>query len=111
MSWFGENTNALKQKAQRDYEKARDIVGASREARAFRMQIYLRARAHIDQLFVQATEQAEKFNEDVMLTAAAGKSPPERSVLDPFIKLKTRDGEVWSYLPEHFNEAVFDTGW
>lgn len=111
MSWFGEDANALKQKAQRDYEKARDIVGASREVKAFRMKIYLRTRAQIDRLFVQATEQAERFNEHSMLSSAEGKSPPERPVPDPFIKLKTSDSEVWSYLPNHFAEAVFDVGW
>ena len=111
MSWLGEDTDNLKQKAQKEYEKALQIDGDYREARAFRMRIFLRARAHIDSLFVKATEQAEYFNELLLLNSAEGKPTPKKPSPDSFLKLKTSDGTIWSYLPQELSQKIFDLGW
>lgn len=111
MAWLGDNTNALKQNAQNEFEKGISLEGDYREARAFRMRIYLRARTHIDQLFVKAAERAEYFNELALINAAEGKAAPDRPVHGPFLSLKTSEGEVWSYLPEEITQKVFDLGW
>jgi len=108
MSWFGEDTNALKQKARKEYEKACELLDSSKQTRAYRMHAYLRARAHVDKLFVEATRQAEAYNDLLTLSVIEGTAAPEKNAGDAFIKLKTTDGEIWSFLPQEYVCKVFD---
>ena len=111
MSWFGEDTNALKQKARKEYEKACELLDSSKQTRAYRMHAYLRARAHVDKLFVEATRQAEAYNDLLTLSVIEGTAAPEKNAGDAFIKLKTTDGEIWSFLPQEYVCKGFDLGW
>ena len=62
MPIFGPNEQQLKENSKKDYEKAVALKGDSRKEDAYRMRIGLRVRGHIDKLFVEAAQKAEKFN-------------------------------------------------
>ena len=74
MPIFGPNEQQLKENAKKDYEKAVALKGDSRKEDAYRMRIGLRVRGHIDKLFVEAAQKAEKFNDIAMIHIAQGKS-------------------------------------
>ena len=59
MALFGPSDNKLKQDARKDYEKAVGLKGDTRKEHAYRMRIGLRARSHIDKLFVDGATKAE----------------------------------------------------
>ena len=67
-------------------------------------------RGHIDKLFVEAAQKAEKFNDIAMIHIAQGKPVPEPPKPPNFMKLLTASGEVWSYLPEEYSLLVFKYG-
>ena len=110
MPIFGPNEQQLKENSKKDYEKAVALKGDSRKEDAYRMRIGLRVRGHIDKLFVEAAQKAEKFNDVAMIHIAQGKSPPEPPKPPNFMKLLTASGEVWSYLPEQYSKLVFKYG-
>ena len=110
MPIFGPNEQQLKENAKKDYEKAIALTGDSRKEDAYRMRIGLRARGHLDKLFVEAAQKAEKFNDIAMIHIAQGKSAPEPPKPPNFMKLLTASGEVWSYLPEECSVLVFKYG-
>ncbi len=110
MALFGPSDKDLKSTAKKDYEKAAALTGDSRKEDAYRMRIALRARGHIDKLFVEAAQKAEKFNDIAMMCIAEGKPAPEPPKPSNFIKLMTASGEVWSYLPEEYSSIVFKYG-
>jgi len=110
MSLFGPSEKDLKADAKKEFDKAVSLEGDSRKEDAYRMRIALRARAHIDKLFVEAAEKAEKYNEVVMLNIAEGKAAPEPPKSSNYMKLMTASGEVWSYMPEEYAEIVFRQG-
>ncbi len=110
MPIFGPNEQQLKENAKKDYEKAVALKGDSRKEDAYRMRIGLRARGHIDKLFVEAAQKAEKFNDIAMIHIAQGKPAPKPPKPPNFMKLLTASGEVWSYLPEEYSVLVFKYG-
>tara|TARA_B100001093_G_scaffold427128_1_gene421330 strand:+ start:454 stop:1002 length:549 start_codon:yes stop_codon:yes gene_type:complete len=110
MPIFGPNEQQLKEIAKRDYDKAVALKGDSRKEDAYRMRIGLRARGHIDKLFVEAAQKAEKFNDIAMIHIAQGKPAPEPPKPPNFMKLMTASGEVWSYIPEEYSVLVFKYG-
>ena len=110
MPIFGPTEQQLKENAKKDYEKAVVLKGDSRKEDAYRMRIGLRARGHIDKLFVEAAQKAEKYNDIVMLHIAQGKPAPESPKPSNFMKLLTGSGEIWSYLPEEYCARVFRYG-
>lgn len=110
MSMFGPSEKELKADAKKEFDKAAALKGDSRKEDAYRMRIALRVRAHIDKLFVEAAEKAERFNELVMLCIAEGKKQPEPPEPSNYMKLMTASGEVWSYLPEEYANLVFKQG-
>lgn len=110
MALFGPTDKDLKNTAKKEYDKAVSLKGDTRKEDAYRMRIALRARGHIDKLFVEAAEKAEKFNEIVMLCIADGKPAPEPPKPSQYMKLISASGEVWSYLPEEYANAVFKLG-
>ena len=107
MALFGPSDKDLKATAKKEYEKAVALTGDSRKEDAYRMRIALRTRGHIDKLFVEAAQKAEKFNDIAMMRIAAGKPAPEPPKPSNFIKLMTASGDVWSYLPEEYSSIVF----
>ena len=110
MALFGPNTEELKASARKEYDKAAKLQGDSRREDAYRMKIALRLRTHIDKLFVNAAEKAEKFNESAVLSIAEGKPAPEPPTPSEYIKLMTAGGEIWSYLPQEYANLVFKYG-
>lgn len=110
MSLFGPSEKDLKNDAKKEFDKAVALQGDSRKENAYRMRLALRARAHIDKLFVDAAEKAERYNEVVMLNISEGKAPPEPPHCSNYMKLMTASGEVWSYLPEEYASLVFKYG-
>jgi hypothetical protein len=110
MALFGPNEKILKATAQKEYNKAMSLKGDSRKEDAFRMRIALRLRGHMDKLFVEAAQKAEKFNDLAMICAAQGKPAPEPPKPSNFMKLVTASGEVWSYLPEEYANFVYRYG-
>jgi hypothetical protein len=110
MSLFGPSEKDLKNDAKKEFEKAVSLQGETRKENAYRMRLALRARAHIDKLFVEAAEKAERYNEVVMLNISEGKAAPEPPQASNFMKLMTASGEVWSYIPEEYANLVFKYG-
>ena len=110
MALFGPTDKELKATAKKEYDKAVALKGDTRKEDAYRMRIALRARGHIDKLFVEAAQKAEKFNEIAMMCVAEGKPTPEPPKPSSFMKLVTASGEVWSYLPDDYAAIVFKYG-
>ena len=110
MALFGPSDNKLKQDARKDYEKAVGLKGDTRKEHAYRMRIGLRARSHIDKLFIDGAKKAEKYNETVMLNISQGKKAPAAPTTNEYMKLVSASGEVWSYLPEEYAQLVFKYG-
>ena len=110
MALFGPSDKDLKQDARKEYEKAVGLKGDTRKEHAYRMRIGLRARSHIDKLFVDGAKKAEKYNETVMLNISQGKKAPAAPTTSEYMKLVSASGEVWSYLPEEYAQLVFKYG-
>jgi hypothetical protein len=110
MALFGPSDKELKQNARKEYDKAVALKGDSRKELAYRMRIGLRARSHMDKLFVEGATKAESYNETVMLNISQGKKVPELPVTSEYMKLMTASGEVWSYLPDEYAQLVFKYG-
>lgn len=110
MALFGPSDKDLKQDARKDYDKAVGLKGDTRKEHAYRMRIGLRARSHIDKLFVDGAKKAEKYNETVMLNISQGKKAPAAPTTNEYMKLVSASGEVWSYLPEEYAQLVFKYG-
>lgn len=110
MALFGPSEKNLKKEAQNEYDKVASLQGDSRKENAYRMRIALRARSHIDKLFIEAATKAEKYNETAMLFIAQGKKVPEQLLATEYMRLYTAGGEVWSYLPNEYAQLVFKYG-
>ena len=110
MALFGPSDKELKQDARKEYDKAVALKGDSRKEIAYRMRIGLRARSHMDKLFIEGATKAESYNETVMLNISQGKKVPELPVTSEYMKLTTASGEVWSYLPDEYAQLVFKYG-
>jgi hypothetical protein len=110
MALFGPSDKELKQNARKEYDKAVALKGDTRKEHAYRMRIALRARSHIDKLFVNGATKAEKYNETVMLNISQGKPAPAAPTTSEYTKLMTASGEVWSYIPEEYAQLVFKYG-
>ena len=110
MALFGPSDSKLKQDARKAYEKAVGLKGDTRKEHAYRLRIGLRARSHIDKLFVDGAKKAEKYNETVMLNISQGKNAPAAPTTNEYMKLVSASGVVWSYLPEEYAQLVFKYG-
>ncbi|MEC9076509.1 MAG: hypothetical protein VX907_01110 [Pseudomonadota bacterium] len=110
MALFGPSDKDLKQDARKEYDKAVGLKGDTRKEHAYRMRIGLRARSHIDKLFIDGAKKAEKYNETVMLNISQGKKAPAAPTTNEYMKLVSASGEVWSYLPEEYAQLVFKYG-
>ena len=75
MALFGPSDKELKATA-KEYDKGISLKGDSRKEEAYRMRIALRARGHVDKLFLEAAQKAEKFNDIAMMCIAEGKPAP-----------------------------------
>ena len=89
MALFGPSDKELKQDARKEYDKAVALKGDTRKEHAYRMRIALRARSHMDKLFVEGATKAEKYNETVMLNISQGKPAPTAPTTSEYMKLMT----------------------
>ena len=87
MALFGPSDKDLKQDARKAYDQAVGLKGDTRKEHAYRMRIGLRARSHIDKLFVDGAKKAEKYNETVMLNISQGKKAPAAPTTNEYMKL------------------------
>ena len=94
MALFGPSDKELKATARKEYDKGVSLKGDSRKEEAYRMRIALRARGHVDKLFLEAAQKAEKFNDIAMMCIAEGKPAPEPPKPSNFIKLMTARGNL-----------------
>ena len=96
--------------AKADFEKAMEFKEDSRQARAFKSKIGLRIRSSIDKTFIDGAEKFAKFAELRLAATAAGEEVPEPPKSSAFVKIKSVNGEIFSYLPEDKAEVVFQLG-
>ena len=55
--------NELESKSKKEYEKATELDGDTREIRSYKIRIALRARAHLDKTFIEGAEKMAKHSE------------------------------------------------
>ena len=55
--------NELESKSKKEYEKAMELDGDTREIRSYKIKIALRARAHLDKTFIEGAEKIAKHSE------------------------------------------------
>jgi len=99
-----------KDEAKAEYEKAMGSKDDSKKEKAFRAKIGLRIRSSIDRIFVDGAEKFAKYGELSLAAIAAGEEKPEPPKSTSFVKIKSLNGEIFSYLPSDRAEAIFQLG-
>ena len=99
-----------KDQAKADFEKAFASMQDTKQDKAFRVKIGLRIRSSIDKIFVDGAEKFAKYAEICLTAIAAGEEKPEQPKSSAFVKIKSLNGEIFSYLPEENAEAIFQLG-
>ena len=100
----------LESKSKKDYEKAMELDGDTREIRSYKIKIALRARAHLDKTFIEGAEKIAKHSEACLKAVAAGVDKPEPPTPTSFQKVKSANGEIIAYIPEDYLEQAFKIG-
>ena len=99
-----------KNDAKAEFERAMASKDDSKKERAFRVKIGLRVRSSIDQTFVDGAEKFAQYAELSLAAIAAGENKPDPPKSSSFVKIKSVNGEIFSYLPEDNAEAIFQLG-
>jgi len=109
---FGKSRKAQQEmgQAKADFEKAMDSKEDSKQVKAFKAKIGLRIRSSIDRIFIDGAEKFAKFAELRLAATAAGEEMPEPPKSNAFVKIKSVNGEIFSYLPEDKAEVIFQLG-
>ena len=81
--------NELESKSKKDYEKATELDGDTREIRSYKIKLRLRARAHLDKTFIEGAEKIAKHSEACLRAVAAGVDKPEPPTPTSFQKVKS----------------------
>ncbi len=111
MALFGrQKSHENRETAKAEFEKACEISGDSREIRALRMRIGLRARAHIDKSFIEGAEKTAVYDEACLRAVAAGRDKPAPPKATLYQKVKSASGEIITYIPEEIAEEAFKVG-
>jgi len=112
MLFFGKNSVANKAKAQAkaDYEKVLKLDPKSPNARALRSKQALRARNHIDQVFIEAALKTEAFLELCQQELIAGRPRPEPPGPTTFHITSSNMGKFYTYIPSDFANEIFAIG-
>ncbi len=111
MVLFGkQSSQANRETAKAEFEKACEISGDSREIRALRMRIGLRARAHIDKSFIEGAEKTAVYDEACLRAVASGREKPPPPKPTMYQKVKSASGEIVTYIPEEIAEEAFKVG-
>ncbi len=96
--------------AKKLYETAVDSPGQAKNARALRMKVMVRCRAHIDLVFIEGAKKYEAYEAVRNQAIANGQETPEPPTPAPYQKIKSQAGEIISYIPDHFAMEIFSTG-
>ena len=112
MLFFGKNSAANKAKAQAkaDYEKTLKLDPKSPNARALRTKQALRARNHIDQVFIEAALKTDAFLELCQQELIAGRPRPEPPGPTTFHITSSNMGKFYTYIPSDFADEIFAIG-
>ena len=102
--------NELESKSKKEYEKATELDGDTREIRSFKIKIALRARAHLDKTFIEGAEKIAKHSEACLKAVATGIDKPAPPTPSSFQKVKSANGEIVAYIPEDYLEQAFKIG-
>ena len=108
MGIFGKtDQSSLESKSKKEYDKALELDGDTREIRSYKIKIALRARAHLDKTFIEG---AEKIAKHSSLSKAVANDKPEPPTPTSFQKIKSANGEIVAYIPEDYLEQAFKIG-
>ena len=109
---FGKSRKAQQEmdQAKADFERAMDSKEDSKQGKAFKAKIGLRIRSSIDKIFIDGAEKFAKFAELRLAATATGEEVPEPPKSNAFVKIKSVNGEIFSYLPEDKAEVIFQLG-
>ena len=111
MGIFGKSDkNSLESKSKKEYEKAVELDGDTREIRSYKIKIALRARAHLDKTFIEGAEKIAKHSEACLRAVAAGSEKPDPPTPTCFQKVRSANGEIVAYIPEDYLEQAFKIG-
>ncbi len=98
------------EKAKNEYIKAASLSNESRDERAYKSRISIRCRTHLDKVFIEGAKKTELFQERCLAAVASGADKPSPPHATPFQKAKTVSGEIYTYIPEEFEQEVFNLG-
>ena len=96
--------------AKADFEKALDSKEDSKQSRALKSKIGLRVRSSIDKIFIDGAEKFAKYAELRLAATATGEEAPEPPRSSAFVKIRSVNGEIFSYFPEDKAEVIFQLG-
>ena len=96
--------------AKKLYDTAIASPGQAKNARALRMRVMVRCRAHIDLVFIEGAKKYETYDTLRSQAIARGTEEPEQPTPAPYQTLKSQAGDIISYIPEHFAMEIFTTG-
>ena len=96
--------------SKRLYETAVNAPGQAKNARALRMKVMVRCRAHIDQVFIEGAKKYEAYEARRNRAIVNGEETPEPPTPAAYQTVKSQAGEIISYIPDHFAMEIFSTG-
>ena len=96
--------------SKRLYETAVNSPGQAKNARALRMKVMVRCRAHIDQVFIEGAKKYEAYEARRNRAIVNGEETPEPPTPAAYQTVKSQAGEIISYIPDHFAMEIFSTG-
>lgn len=92
------------------YETAVASPGQAKNARALRMKVMVRCRAHVDLVFIEGAKKYEAYEALCQQAIVQGTEKPEPPTPAPYQQIKSQAGEIISYLPDHFASQIFTIG-
>ena len=101
---------AARQQAKEDYIKVASLSQGDRGARAVKLRMSTRCKANLDKIFVEGAMKTALFQKQTVTALTKGAEKPEAPIANPYQKVKTVSGEIYTYLPEEFAEEVFRLG-
>jgi hypothetical protein len=92
------------------YETAVNSPGQAKNARALRMKVMVRCRAHVDLVFIEGAKKYEAYEALRIQAIANSEETPEPPTPAPYQTIKSQAGEFISYIPDDFAKEIFLTG-
>ena len=109
---FSKNSGVKKAfaEAKKMYETAVASPGQGKNARALRMKVMVRCRAHVDLVFIEGAKKYEAYEVLCQQAIMQGQEKPEPPTPAPYQQIKSQAGDIISYLPDHFANQIFTIG-